>query len=147
MRDGDRRPSLGSGVEGFLHDLLRVGVERRGRLVEQQDLGIPQKSTGNGNTLLLTTGQLGALAADLGVETTGTRRQYRAIVSTKQRNLLRKRLDEVEDVGVAASGFDLFLRDFFDGLRGTEQDVEADGTSVQSLEHKMSQRPLARHRE
>lgn len=32
--DGDRRPSTGGLVESFLDDLLRVGVECRGSLVE-----------------------------------------------------------------------------------------------------------------
>lgn len=45
-------------------------------------------------------------------------------------NSLRQRLDEVEDVGVPASVFDLFLRDLLSWLGRAEQDVEPDRASV-----------------
>lgn len=62
---------------------------------------------------LLTAGELGALATDFRVETFG------------------QRLDEVEDVCVPASGFDLLLRHLFPGLDGTKEDVEAHSAGVQ----------------
>ena len=43
-------------------------VERRGSLVQDQDLGVLNECTGNCDTLLLATGQLGALETALFLE-------------------------------------------------------------------------------
>lgn len=40
-------------------------------------------------------------------------------------------MDELEDVGVPANSFDLFLGNFRRGLDRAEKDVEADSSSVQ----------------
>ena len=50
VRDGERRAALGSLVERRLHDLLGVGVKSRCSLVQEQDLGVAQKGTSNGDT-------------------------------------------------------------------------------------------------
>lgn len=70
VSNGDGRSSLGSLVERLLHNLLGVGIERRSSLIQKQDLGVAKQSTGDGDTLLLTTGELGSLAANFGIETT-----------------------------------------------------------------------------
>ena len=113
MRDRDGRSALGGLVECLLHDLLRVGVERGRRLVQQENAGVPQQRTGDGDTLLLATRQLRALAADLDVEA------------------VREGLDELEDVGVPTRFFDLLLRDLLYGLYGAENDVELDGAGLE----------------
>lgn len=48
-------------------DLLALGVQGGGGLVEEQDLGVTDDGSGDGNALLLTTGQLRTLAANVGV--------------------------------------------------------------------------------
>lgn len=63
----------------------------------------------------LTTTELTSLATDFSIES------------------LWQSLDKVEDVGISAGSFDLFLSDFAMWLDGTEQDVEFNGTSIQSL--------------
>lgn len=68
MCDGDGCATLGSVVEGGLDDLLGLRVESRSGLVKEQDLWISEKGTGDGDTLLLTSRQLGSLAADFGIE-------------------------------------------------------------------------------
>ena len=45
-----------------LHGLAQLGVERRERLVEQQDLGPLDQGAGQGDPLALTAGQLIRLA-------------------------------------------------------------------------------------
>ena len=54
MRDGDRRPALRRLVQRLLHDLLRVGVERRGGLVKQQHPRVAQQRTRDGDTFYKT---------------------------------------------------------------------------------------------
>lgn len=68
VRDGERRAALGSLVERRLHDLLGVGVQSGGSLIEEQDLRVAQQRTRDGDTLLLTTRKLATLAADLSVK-------------------------------------------------------------------------------
>jgi len=47
MSNDDRSATLASVIEGLLDDLFRLGVERRGGLVEQEDLGVADECTGN----------------------------------------------------------------------------------------------------
>ena len=54
-------------VERVLDFLLGVAVERRGRLVEQQDRRAFENGAGDGDALLLAAGQLQAALADLGL--------------------------------------------------------------------------------
>lgn len=64
--------------------------------------------------MLLTTGELRTFATNFSVESVG------------------QRLDEFEDVGVAACLFDLFLGDFAGWLGSTKENVEADSAGVES---------------
>lgn len=57
--------------------LLALGVQGRGGLVQEQDLGVAYDGPGDGDALLLTARQLGALGADVGV--VFLRREHRAI--------------------------------------------------------------------
>ena len=50
VSDSDGGPSTGSLVESSLNDLLRVGVKSRCCLVQEQDLGVTEQCTGDGNT-------------------------------------------------------------------------------------------------
>src|SRR6266508_2586726 len=60
-----RHPALGQ-LDHDVEDLLdHLRVERRGRLVEQDDLGAHGQRTGDGRTLLLAAGQLGRVALGL----------------------------------------------------------------------------------
>lgn len=52
--NGNGRPSARSLVKRSLDYLLGVGVERRGGLIEEQNLGVAEKSTGDGNTFYVT---------------------------------------------------------------------------------------------
>ena len=66
VSDGNRRASLSGMVESLLHDLLGVRVERGCSLIEQQHLRVAEESTGNSNTLLLTTRKLSSITTDFG---------------------------------------------------------------------------------
>lgn len=57
---------LRSGVQGFLHQLFRGGVERRGGFVEEQDAGVAQQGTSDGDALLLTAAEKASVGADDG---------------------------------------------------------------------------------
>jgi hypothetical protein len=57
--------------EGVVDESLRFSVQGRGRFVEDQDVGVFEQGTGDGDALLLATGQLGAAGAGGGVETFG----------------------------------------------------------------------------
>ena len=67
MRDGDGGASVGGvgygGVERVLHDLLRLGVEGGGGLVQQQDRRVPHEDARDRHPLLLPAGELRALGA------------------------------------------------------------------------------------
>ena len=62
--DGDRRAALHQALEGGLDEPFRDGVERRGRLVEDQDPRVLEQDPGDREALLLPTGQLVAALAD-----------------------------------------------------------------------------------
>ena len=79
----------GDAVEGVLDVLFGVAVERRGRLVQQQDRRPLQDGAGDGDALLLAAGQLEAALADFGVVA------------------FRRRLDEGIDLGVRRGRLDL----------------------------------------
>ena len=53
MCDNDSRPPLHQSVECILDQLLGFGIQRRSRLVEEEQWGIPQKSAGDCDTLAL----------------------------------------------------------------------------------------------
>ena len=55
-------------VEGLLDELLGLGVDRRGGLVEDQDAGIEGQGAGEGDELLLPHREPGAPLPDHGVE-------------------------------------------------------------------------------
>ena len=66
VSDHNARPSLPGLVQGLLHYLLALCVQGRGGLVEEEEFGVPHQSTGDGNSLLLSPGQLGASATHIG---------------------------------------------------------------------------------
>lgn len=51
VRDGDRGAALRGLIQRFLHDLLGVRIERGRRFVEQEHLRVPEKRTGDRDTL------------------------------------------------------------------------------------------------
>ncbi|GJC95043.1 hypothetical protein ColKHC_03869 [Colletotrichum higginsianum] len=110
MGDGNGGAALGGLVEGGLDDVLRLGIEGRRGLVQQQDLGVADEGAGDGDALLLAAGEQGALASDDGVEALGHRH------------------DEVVDVGLAAGELDGLVRDL---AVGAEDDVLPDGALVE----------------
>ena len=64
MRDDQRRAILRDAVELGLNCLLGARIERRGRFVEDEDLGILQDRARDGHALLLAARQLEAALAD-----------------------------------------------------------------------------------
>ena len=59
--DDDASPALPGLVQSLLNYLLTLCVQGRGGFVQEEDLGVPHQSTGYGNSLLLTSRQLGSL--------------------------------------------------------------------------------------
>lgn len=68
MRDGDRGPTLGRGVESRLYNFLGFRVQSRGGFVEEEDFRVAEEGASNGDTLLLAAGEHAAFAADDGGE-------------------------------------------------------------------------------
>ena len=68
MRDGDHRAADEQPRQGLLDRLLRFGIERRGRLVEQDDRRAAQERPGDRQPLALAAGELQPALADDGVE-------------------------------------------------------------------------------
>ena len=64
MRDDDRRASLAQFRDRLLHVALGFGVERRGRLIEQDDRRVLDQRAGNGDALALAAGELQPVLAD-----------------------------------------------------------------------------------
>ena len=64
MGDGDGRPALRGPLEGVLDQPLGLGVQRRGRLVQDQDRGVLQEDARDGQPLLLPARELHAALAD-----------------------------------------------------------------------------------
>mmetsp|Transcript_73984 Transcript_73984/g.173688 ORF Transcript_73984/g.173688 Transcript_73984/m.173688 type:complete len:360 (-) Transcript_73984:725-1804(-) len=75
-------------VEGLLHELLALGVQRARRLVEEQDLGVLEQGAGDGDTLLLPSAK------------------HDAALSALRVVALRQTLDEVVCVGQASGLLD-----------------------------------------
>ena len=69
--DDHRRAAHPQRVERRLHFALALRIERRGRLVEQQDRRVLQHRAGDGDALALAAGQLRPLLADAGVVAVG----------------------------------------------------------------------------
>ena len=69
VSNDDRSSPLHGSVEGLLHDFLTLLVEGTRGLVEDQDLGVLDQCSGDGDALLLATRQLGSFETALFVET------------------------------------------------------------------------------
>ena len=67
MGDGDHGLALHQGRERLLDRRLDLRIERRGRLVEDQDRRVLQDHPGDGDALALAAGELDAAFADMGV--------------------------------------------------------------------------------
>lgn len=81
VSNGDGSAAGSGAVESVLNNRLRIGVERRRRLVEQQNLRVGDDGTSDSDALLLPAGEEHATFADMGVVA------------------LRKRRDETIGVG------------------------------------------------
>ena len=69
MRHDDHRHAALRQIAHDLQDLAhKLGVERRGRLIEQQQLGLHGERAGDGDTLLLPAGELGRIGFGLFAE-------------------------------------------------------------------------------
>jgi len=69
VSNNDRSPPLHGSVESLLHDFLTLLVEGTRGLVEDQDLGVLNQCSGDGDALLLATRKLGSFETALFVET------------------------------------------------------------------------------
>lgn len=69
MRYDEGGPILRQGFQGFLHDALALIVQSAGGLIENKNARILQEYSRNGETLLLTAGELHAPLADIRVLT------------------------------------------------------------------------------
>ena len=67
MGDNHRCTTLQKRCESLLHQLLALGIECRGSLVKNQNLGVTQHRTGNAQSLTLTTRELHTSVAHIGV--------------------------------------------------------------------------------
>lgn len=67
MGNDNASASRAGGVESLLDQLFALQVQGRGGLVQQQDLGIPHQSPGNGNPLLLSPRELSAPGSHPGI--------------------------------------------------------------------------------
>lgn len=68
MRHRDGGAALRGLVQGRLHNLLRLRVQRAGGFVEEEDLGVAEQGARDGDTLFLASGQQGRFTADWGFE-------------------------------------------------------------------------------
>jgi len=116
MCDRNSGPSARCFVQCLLHNPLGLRIEGRSGFIQQQDLRISNESSGDCDALFLPSGKRGTLVADLGVKAIG------------------KGKDEVQDIGVPASLFEVFLGDILRSFGSTQEHVEADGSSIQGLE-------------
>jgi hypothetical protein len=73
VRDDQRRPAGHHPVEGALDVAFGFAVERRGRLVENQDRRVLEQCPGNRQALALATREHDAVFTDQGVEAAGRR--------------------------------------------------------------------------
>ena len=65
VRDGEGRPTADQPREGILHQRLGLGVERAGRLVEDEHGRVEQQRSGDGDALPLPRREQGSALADL----------------------------------------------------------------------------------
>ena len=63
MGDGNDGAPLGELFQRGLDHFLRFGIERRGRLIKQQDRGRLEQGACNGDPLLLASGEQGSLVS------------------------------------------------------------------------------------
>ena len=105
MGDQDAGPGLDQGIDGVLDLLLGNGIQGGGGLVKDQEGRILQKDPGNGDPLLLSSGELEAPVAHHGIQARGLG------------------LYEIIDVGLAAGLDEVFLR----GVRPGVEEVVPDG--------------------
>ena len=90
VRDDDRGAAGLESLQRLLHLALGFGVQRRRRLVEQQDRRVLENRARDGDALALAAGELRALFADVGVVAVGELQDE--VVSMR---LARRRLDLV----------------------------------------------------
>ena len=103
MRDDDRRAAPARGVQGVLDDALGRGVERRRRLVEQQDFGVARDGARDRDALLLAAAQLHAALAHGRVVPLGQRRDERVRVGGARGRLEARARDGRAAVGGRAA--------------------------------------------
>ena len=70
--DRDRRTTLGCAIQCILNNSFTVAIEGRRGFIKEQNSGVAEQRTGDGNALFLTAAELAALATDLSVEATIT---------------------------------------------------------------------------
>ena len=107
--DDERGAAARQPVEGAADRRLALGVERRGRLVEQEDGRVAQDGAGDRQPLALAAGKLAGRGHDLGVVA------------------LRQRADEAVGGGGAGGRLDLLA----DGVLAAEADVARDAAREQ----------------
>ena len=86
--DGDGGPPLLSSVQRVLDNLLALGVQGGGGLIQQEDGGVAEHGAGNDHPLLLATRQLLALATNVGLIT--LKNEILKILSALCLNILKK---------------------------------------------------------
>ena len=104
MRDDEGRPARRETLEPLQDQGLGLRVQRRGRLVQDQDRRVAHERAGDGDSLLFTLGERDALLA------------HDRVVAIRQRH------DRVVDAGQARGRHDLVEP----GVRPAERDVVAD---------------------
>ena len=94
MGDGDHGASRGQFFECHLDLFFRFGIERRGRLIEQEDGCVPQKCACDCESLLLAAGEQTALVADYSFVAARLRHDEVVRVGSLRRgvNFLRRRV-------------------------------------------------------
>jgi hypothetical protein len=105
MRNHNRGTPCACPVQSLLDNGFTFSVQSRGGLVKEQDLWVTDKSSGDGNALLLSTAQLGTTLA------------HQSVVTVWQLG------DEVMSVCVRSSFYHLFVS----GTVLSELDVPGDG--------------------
>ena len=71
MGDDDGRAVGHQPLDGALHQLFALGIERAGRLVEEENRGVAQDRAGDGDALALTAGETHPFLAEIAVEAFG----------------------------------------------------------------------------
>ena len=107
--DDEAGTAFHEGIHGLLDLDLSTGIDAGGGLIENEDLGVGQDGTGNGQQLLLTLRDVGAFLVEDGVITLG------------------QSADEVVGTGSTGSGINRFVG----CLRAAITDIFTDGTAEQ----------------